>query len=307
VLREETAVSVVEGAENPVVSLAGTRLLLTGATGRVGARFLPPLRAAGADIRLMIWGAAPVSPQSKATTVVIGDLSDRQTCEQAVKAVDAVVHIASAFQGISAQGAYDLNYRATAALARAAVAAGVRRFVQMSSYLVYQPGLPHPAREDDPVRPLGTSTYPAAKLGAERAVAESADDGLDVCVLRLGFTYGEGDPHLADAFGWAGTAASAHRLHLVHHADVRQGVLRVLAAGRLPQRVYNLADDAPVTAAELPGYADAFRWPGDTTQWAALAGDESFQGWLDTAASHRDLEFRPIYPSIRDAQQAGQI
>jgi UDP-glucose 4-epimerase len=299
-------VPVVSDTQHPTVSLSGTRLLLTGATGRVGARFLPLLRAAGAEIRLMIWGAAAASSQSRGS-LVVGDLRDQQTCRQAADGVDAIVHLASAFQGVTAQEAYDLNYQATAALAGAATASGVRRFVQMSSYLVYQPWLPRAAREDDQVRPVGKATYPAAKLGAEQAVAESADAGLDTCILRLAFTYGEGDPHLADAFAWARTSPGQQLLHLVHHADVRQAVLRVLGVASLAERIYNLADDTPLTAAELPGYAGSFRWPGDASQWAALAGDESFQGLLDTTRARRDLEFEPLYPSIGHAELAGQM
>lgn len=290
-----------------MTDLSGVRILLTGATGRVGARFLPLLSRAGARVRLAVWVPRGAAGGRNTDSMVMGDLCDPGTCRRAVEGVDAVVHIASAFQGVTAAEAYAVNHGATAALTTAARHAGVRRFVQMSSYLVYRPDPERPAREDDEPRALGRATFPAAKLGAERAVREAADAGLGVCVLRVGFTYGEGDPHLADAFAWAHGCADDRRLHLIHHADVRQGVLLALRAGDLPGRVYNLADDSPMCAARLRTLADGFRWQGDPEAWTQLAEEEDVDGLIDTTAVRRDLDFRPTYPSIMDAEAAGQM
>lgn len=288
-------------------TFAGQHILLTGATGRVGARFIPLLTKAGARLRLMVWGPPPPTPPKPGAAMVMGDLCDEATCAGVVEGVDAVVHIASAFQGVTGTEAYDLNYRATAALTTAALKAGVVRFVQMSSYLVYQPDLSRPAVESDPLRPVGAGTFPAAKLGAEQACTEAADAGLPVTVLRVAYTYGEGDPHLADAFAWARMVADDRRLHLVHHADVRQGVRLSLASVAPGHRVYNLADDGPVSTARLRGYAADFPVPGDAREWADLAEDDTFRGEIDTSAARAELGFVPGFRSIEDAARAGQL
>jgi nucleoside-diphosphate-sugar epimerase len=279
------------------------RVLLTGATGRVGARFLPLLRDRGAQLRLAMWGpAAPAGPAAAA--LVTGDLTDPDTCRRAVAGMDAVVHIAAAFAGLRAAEADRLNHLATRQLATAALAAGVRRFVQLSSYLVYRPGLGRPAREEDPLRDPDGPAFAAAKLGSERAVAELAGTGLAVYVLRVAFTYGEGDPHLAEAVGWARSGPAGLRVHLVHHADVRQGVLRSLQGG--PPGVYNLADDAPVRAGDLvalsAGLSPRLREPAPAAVAAAVPAGE-----VDTTAARTRLGFTPIYPSIQAARQAGAI
>jgi nucleoside-diphosphate-sugar epimerase len=74
---------------------------------------------------------------------------------------------------------------------------GVERFVFTSTSNVYSPGLNRPGREDDPVHP--TATYPQSKVAAEQALLDLyRTQGLGVRILRLGFVYGEGDPHVHD-------------------------------------------------------------------------------------------------------------
>ncbi len=286
-----------------MTDLTARNVLLTGATGRVGARFIPVLRRQGVGLRLAIWSPSPPAQAPVSGTVVIGDLTDADMCRRAVDGMDAVVHIASAFGGIGAEEADALNHRATAQLAAAALDAGVRQFIQMSSYLVYRPTPGRATREDDPLRDPLDAPFPAAKLGSERALAGFADTPLGVCVLRVAFTYGEGDPHLVDAFAWARRTTGEGRLHLVHHADVRQSVVHCLRVGATG--VYNIADDTPVDAAELVELAAFHHLPcHESTDVATLDGLE-FGGEVDTTAARTGLGFKPTYSSIRIAAIAG--
>jgi nucleoside-diphosphate-sugar epimerase len=50
---------------------------------------------------------------------------------------------------------------------------------------------------------------------------------------------------------WAGTWPADKRLHLVHHADVGQALIRALRTNGIDGMTFNAADDAPLTAAEL--------------------------------------------------------
>lgn len=278
------------------------RVLLTGATGRVGARLLPHLKRHGAEPRLLVWTPRPGPAGGR---LITGDLRDPAVCRSAVEGVDAVVHIASAFVGLDGPAAEEVNRDATTELARAALDAGVRRFVQMSSYLIYAPGVDRPVREDDPLLASPASSFPAAKLGAEAALRPFAGGELEVCVLRVAFTYGEGDPHLTDALSWAAHRPDDERLHLVHHADVRQGIFAALRSPAAPGQVYNLADDEPATAAQLRPLAAEF------TARGAGAGEAEEGGplgcVLDTAAARRDLTFRPDHPTIQHARDQGRL
>jgi nucleoside-diphosphate-sugar epimerase len=280
-----------------------TTVLLTGATGRVGARFVPLLRKRGFRLRLLVWNPAPPASAAVNPSLVVGDLTDPDTCRRAVEGMDAVVHIASAFTGIDAPEAERLNRRATRSLASAALDAGVRRFVQMSSYLIYRPTPGRATREEDPLRDPARAPFPAAKLGAERAVVEFTGSPLGVCVLRVAFTYGEGDPHLVDAFAWARRTTPQRRLHLVHHADVRQSVLLALKTDHTG--VFNIADDAPVSATGLVEVSSLVHIPREESADVTVLDGEQFGGEVDTTAARTRLKFAPTYPSLQVAARSG--
>ncbi len=277
--------------------------LVTGATGRVGSRLVPRLLRQGEEIRVLARddGRAALLREAGAR-VVIGDLRDGDARSRAVDGVGAVVHLGASFRGVADEEAVSVNQAATIELARAAVKAGVGRFVFASTNLVYGPGVGRPAVEAD--EPAPTGAYPASKAAAERALRELHDaHGLGLRVVRLAFVYGEGDPHLAESLLWARNWPAHKRLHLVHHADVGQAMLRALRAGGVDGATFNAADDAPVTALELlrlngePVPADA----------ASRPLDNPWEGIVDTTSIRRVLGFRPIYPSVYTAEDAGAL
>jgi nucleoside-diphosphate-sugar epimerase len=278
---------------------------VTGATGRVGSRFVPRLLEQDGDVVVLVRDEARGEPlRRRGAEVVAGDLRDAASRRRAVDGVDAVVHLAASFRGVADEEAVAVNRTATVELARAAVDAGVGRFVLASTSLVYGAGRGRPAREDDPPQPP-EAAYPASKAAAEAALQElHRSDGLGVRVARLAFVYGEGDPHLAESLMWARRWPSHKRLHLVHHADVAQGLLRALRAGGADGGTWNLADDAPVTAVELhrlnhePPTDDPAGQPPDDDPW---------EGIVDTTRARAELGFRPIYPSVYTARDAGAL
>jgi nucleoside-diphosphate-sugar epimerase len=281
------------------------RTLVTGATGRVGSRFVPRLLEQGEEVVVLVRDAGRGEPlRRRGARVVAGDLRDADSGRRAVDGVDAVVHLAASFRGVPDEEAVAVNRTATVALARAAVDAGVGRFVLASTNLVYGAGRGRPAREDDPLlSPM--AAYPASKAAAEDALRElHRSDGLGLRVARLAFVYGEGDPHLGESLMWARRWPAHKRLHLVHHADVAQGLLRALRAGGVDGGTWNLADDAPVTAAELH---QLNREPPTADPAGAPPDDDPWEGIVDTTRARAELGFRPIYPSVYTARDAGAL
>lgn len=276
------------------------RVLVTGATGRVGSRFVPRLLDQGEEVRVLVRDGGRAEPLARrGAEVLVGDLRDPDALKRAVAGIDAVVNLAAAFRGVPREETVAVTRDAAVALADAALAAGVRRHVLASTNLVYGPGRGRPAREDDQPCPAGA--YPVAKLAAETALRER--DGLGLRIVRLAFVYGQGDPHLAESLMWARDWPAHQRLHLVHHADVGQALLLALRAGGADGRVYNAADDAPVTAVELFGL--------NREQPPSGAGarplDDPWAGIVGTGRIRAELGFRPIYPSVWTARDAGAL
>ncbi|MER6223891.1 NAD(P)-dependent oxidoreductase [Streptomyces sp900105755] len=282
--------------------------LVTGTTGQVGRRFVPRLiqQAQGDErVRVLVRDAARGEPFAElGAEVVVGDLRDEEALGKAVAGADAVVNVAAAFRGVPDDEARAVNRDAAVALGRAAVSAGVRRFVQVSTGLVYGTGRGRPLTEDDESRPGGEmwGAYPESKAAAERELL-ALEGGMEVRVGRLPFVYGEGDPHLADVMRWAAHWAPMQRLHMGHHADVGQGLLRLLYAPAVNGPVYNIADDSPVTAVDLH-QINGVELPEDM---GTRSDPDPWLGIMSTGKIRRDLGFRPIFPSVWTARDAGAL
>jgi len=277
-------------------------VLVTGSTGRIGSRLVPRLLRANVKLRLLVRNPQRVEAfAERGADVVAGDLRDPEVVKRALDEVYAVVHLAAAFRG----GVPDAEMEAVnlAATRQLAELARTRRFVHASTGLVYGPGRGRPAREEDELRPPAGEAYPRTKAEAEEVLREMANEGLDLRVLRLGFVYGDGDPHLEESLRWAATWPAHKRLHLVHHADVGQAVLRLLLAEGLERRTFNIADDAPMTAHELC----ALNHESLPPEAASRPLDDPWEGIMDTSLARELLGFRPIYPTVYEAQDAGSL
>jgi nucleoside-diphosphate-sugar epimerase len=281
--------------------------LVTGTTGQVGRRFVPRLlaqRRPGEQVRVLVRDAARGERFAElGAQVAVGDLRDAEALGKAVAGADAVVNVAASFRGVPDEEAWAVNRDAAVELGRAALSSGVRRFVQVSTAVVYGLGRGRPLTEDDEIRPGGEmwGAYAESKARAERELL--ALDGMDVRVGRLPFVYGEGDPHLAQSLRWAAHWAAAQRLQMAHHADVAQGLLRLLYAPGAGGRVYNIADDAPVTAVELH-QLNGVEVPAELY---ARTDPDPWSGIMSTGRIRRELGFRPHFPSVWSARDAGAL
>jgi nucleoside-diphosphate-sugar epimerase len=278
--------------------------LVTGATGRIGSRFVPRLLDHGEEVLVLARDAERARLLGeRGARVLVGDLrEDDGTLRRALEGVDAVVHLAAAFRGVEDEEAMAVNRDVTIRLARAALDVGVGRFVFTSTNLVYGPGRGRPAREDDEPTPAGT--YPESKVAAESALRELHESaGLGLRIVRFAFVYGEGDPHLAESLLWARSWPIHKRLHLVHHADIGQALLRMLRTDAVVGEIFNVADDAPVTTHEL-FELNAEPVPPDA---ASRPLEDPWEGIIDTAKIRRRLGFRPIHPSVQSAKDAGTL
>ncbi|GAA1687442.1 hypothetical protein GCM10009765_41190 [Fodinicola feengrottensis] len=259
--------------------------------------------AAGEPTRLLVRNDNIDLP----TDIAVADLRDEAAVRKSLIGITAIVHIASSFRAWSPQELTDTDIAGTEMLANAALDAGITKFVYTSTNLVYD-GCDYgrPATEDDPV---GTDLfgYPSAKAEAERRLRTLHQTrGLDLRIVRLPFVYGDGDPHVTDAVRLVADWPAHQRMTTGHHADVGQALLRALRAEGIAGRTYNLSDDAPMTIFEI------FQLHGIELPERAESADRSVEArpWLHTVSTariRRELGFRPLYPTVASAAEAGAL
>ncbi len=271
------------------------KILVTGATGKVGSRFVPRLLARGYEVNILVRDETKAAPLAAlGAKVVLGDLFDEATLLAAVTGVDAVIHLAALFRTFTDNdGIVKTNHTGTIALAKTAIEAGVLKFIFVSTGNVYSSGYGHPAREDDPVNIKDPRAYSASKIAAEQELLKM---DLNVTVLRLGFVYGDKDPHIAEILPYLKRLKrhSGSRMHMVHHLDVAQALFLLLEANSLSGEIFNISDDAPISLYEL---VESVGKASDVFESAEGPLADPFEGIMDISKLRCKTGFRPLVPS----------
>lgn len=172
------------------------RVLVTGASGFIGRALVTRLLNEGHHVRAAV--RTPV-PELVAEQVRIGDLGPGTDWTHAVAGCDAVVHAAARVHVLRERAAAPLaefrraNVEGTLRLAQHAAAAGVRRFVFLSSIKVNgeetQPGQPFRATDT----PAPVDAYGLSKLEAEAGLRRiAAEAGMQFTIVRPPLVYGPG-------------------------------------------------------------------------------------------------------------------
>ncbi|WP_072803292.1 NAD-dependent epimerase/dehydratase family protein [Rhodococcoides yunnanense] len=169
------------------------RIVVTGATGNVGTALLRRLVDEDVDVVGIARRRPPDMPPYNGIRwheidLATAEAEDRMT--RVLHDTDAVVHLAIGFQPMRDRDYLRrTNVSGTAAVAAAAVRAGVPRLVHMSSSGVYSPGA-YDRRVDETWSRDGvpSSTYSADKAAAEHILdrIESSADRMTIVRLRPG-------------------------------------------------------------------------------------------------------------------------
>jgi nucleoside-diphosphate-sugar epimerase len=282
--------------------LRRSRVLVTGGHGFIGARLLPMLAAAGAEIVAPHRPDAPPDGSLPGTHVTL-DLGDPSALSAAMDGVEVVIHMAARSGGVQFQEAQHAdvlldNQRMTRHVLDAARTAGARRIFLASSGVVYSARAGDLIAEDDAIVTPGVepvSGYAWSKLTDEVLGGWACLDGaMQVVVGRFTNVFGPGgsfDPERST----------------VVHALVRKaveaapgGVLEVWGDGSAVRGFVHVDDAARAVMAITERGASGRAYnidPGQAVSVAELA--ELVRAAVDPTLTLRFLPDRPQGPARR--------
>jgi nucleoside-diphosphate-sugar epimerase len=156
---------------------------ISGGAGFLGLHLARRLQAEGHEVRSLDLVPLDDPVLDGAVEEILGDVRDLTAARRLVDGADVVVHAAAALPIQVAGGAIrSVNVEGTANVLGAALEAGARRAVYISSTAVY--GVPdhHPIREDDPL--IGVGHYGESKIAAEAVCRAFGARGLETVIVR---------------------------------------------------------------------------------------------------------------------------
>ena len=240
-------------------------VLVTGATGFIGACVLDQLVARGDTVRVLVRPETLAQPtrlehltQRDGVEVVVGSLAEVDVLSRAAHGVGVVYHLAGRLPGVGVrpQDLIRVNVSGTENLLRASASEGVVRFVFISSVSVYGFGVSQ-VREDAPLEAHGL--YGRTKIDAENSITRyHRKHGLDYVILRPSPIYGPGAAYFEGllsrilSYPWFARAYGGETvLQWVHVRDLADAVVLAGTQSGAAGNVFNIAGNEAITRRDL--------------------------------------------------------
>jgi len=305
------------------------KLLVTGVEGYIGCLLAPLLQKRGHDILGLDTGfyrdgwlfsdreLFPAFPR-----FVNKDLRDISADD--LRGVDAVVHLAELSNDPLGENdpdlTFEINHKGSVRLAELARAAGVKRFVYMSSCSVYGVASgTEPMTEDSPTNPQ--TAYAKCKTLVERDVATMAAPGFSPTFMRNATAYGASPRMRFDIVlnNLCGIAATTGRIvmtsdgtpwrPLVHALDMCEAIACVLEApvDAIHNQIFNVGHDADNYQVRQIAEIVAEAYPGCELSFGQ-AGADNRSYRVNFAKIHSQLPgFKCSWDARKGAQQLRKV
>jgi len=238
------------------------KVLVTGTEGYLGSLLPPMLMQRGHEVIGVDTGFYKVGWLYNGTELTAKTLNKdiRHITAEDLQGVEAIVHMAELSNDPTGQLApnitYDINHKGSVHLATLAKAAGVRRFVYMSSCSVYGVATKGDVTEESPVNPQ--TAYAECKTLVERDVMAMTDDSFSPTFMRNATAFGASprmrfDIVLNNLAGLAWTIKEIKMTSdgtpwrpLVHALDICKAIVCTLEAPRdiVHNQIFNVGDTA---------------------------------------------------------------
>ncbi len=229
------------------------RVLVTGATGFLGAHIVRRLLRDGHTVRIFRRSSSSTQDiDGLSSETAIGDITDLEALRVAMVGVDAVIHAAAliSYWPKEAEKIIHINGYGTACVAEAALAAGVKRFVYVSSVMAV--GIPAPGTIADETLPFNFDQHPnpysTGKYDGEVMLHDVVRRGLNAMIVNPGAIIGPVDRRRA--VGGLFFPGRLNRYFYISGGmsevdveDVVDGIMRAMERGRAGERYLLTGED----------------------------------------------------------------
>ena len=239
------------------------RIVVTGASGFIGAKLVQQLRSDGHDVTVMLHVREPLSESFAGLQELRADVTQGDTLRGKFDHCDLVLHLAGCTIARSAADFLRINRDGTENIARACAAATTPpRLLFVSSLAAAGPAADGQPLSEGAV-PSPISDYGRSKWEAEKILLDFSDK-LPIQIVRPPSVMGDSDPYMLGLFkaakaGWVFLPGStAYRYSMIHVDDLVRAILHVAQSagmrlshdpaqpGTNPGLVH-LAQDPPLT------------------------------------------------------------
>ena len=281
------------------------RICVTGSEGYLGSLLVPELLKRGHEVIGLDTGfykeRSLYRPGWNTAATITKDLRNIEPKDFA--GMDAIVHMAELSNDPAGQLAphitYEINHKGSVRLAEVARAAGVKRFVYMSSCSVYGVADKDFVDEQSPVNPQ--TAYAVCKSYVERDVKPLATKDFSPTFMRNATAYGASpkmrfDIVLNNLAGLAWTTKEIKMTSdgtpwrpLVHGLDISRAIIATLDAPKeaIHNEVFNVGDGAHNYRVKEVAEIVAAAFPGCTVSFGTNSSDNrSYRVNFDKIRKH---------------------
>lgn len=231
------------------------RILITGSTGFIGLNLIKRLYEDGHNISVIIRNPAKSHLVEKhADRILIGDLTEPESIENAIVDMDACYHLSGLTKSADINNFYKNNYLASVNLIKEIQksSCAIKHFIMLSSLAASRPDASaEGVNEKCPPRPV--SSYGQSKLLAELYLAKT---DLPYTIIRPPIVYGPYDRDVLSFFKMADKGimpvfGAKKRYSLIYVQDLVESLVKVLGNPAVYGRTYNVGEMKSYTMEEI--------------------------------------------------------
>ena len=223
-------------------------ILVTGATGFIGANLVQRLLTEGYKVRVFLRNKEQKKLwNNKKIETFVGNFEDYQSIKEAMKEIDIVYHLAAIRDkwGTPKEEYFKVNVEYVKNLLEASKESEIKQFIYCSSISVT-------------TEPFCHHLYGQTKKKAEKIVRQFQNKGLPITIVRPVITYGPGDNgmvykliNMINKNRYLTVGNGQNRVHLCYIDDLINGFLLVLNNKKAFGQTYCFCGPRPITINDL--------------------------------------------------------